>query len=134
MPPRTLETLTLASVSDIVIARQRARHWAIEMKFSLVEQTKIVTAASELARNTVEHGGGGTMVISTDGNRIRQALKLTFEDKGLGIADVEQAMRDGFTTSGGMGLGLGGSKRLMNQFEIDSRLGQGTRVTVTRWK
>jgi serine/threonine-protein kinase RsbT len=104
------------------------------MKFTLVDQTKIVTAASELARNTLQHGGGGSMTIEIAENGAYQGLRLTFEDKGPGIADVNQAMKDGFTTGGGMGLGLSGSKRLMSQFEIESNLGEGTRVTVTRWK
>jgi len=104
------------------------------MKFSLVDQTKIVTAASELARNTLQHGGGGHMVISMEENGIHTGLRLTFQDKGPGIADVEQAMKDGYTTAGGMGLGLSGSKRLMSQFEIETKVGEGTRVTVTRWK
>jgi serine/threonine-protein kinase RsbT len=134
MPSRKTETLPLASASDIVAARQTVRQWASEMKFSLVDQTKIVTAASELSRNTLQHGGGGTMIIAIDEGGIRQGLRLTFEDKGPGIADVEQAMRDGYTTTNGMGLGLGGSKRLMSQFEIETKVGEGTRVTVTKWK
>ena len=133
MPSRT-ETLPIQSASDIVAARQKVRQWALEMKFSLVDQTKIVTAASELARNTLQHGGGGKMAISLEENGIHQGLRMVFEDTGPGIADVEQAMRDGYTTGGGMGLGLSGSKRLMNQFEIQTKVGEGTRVTVTRWK
>jgi serine/threonine-protein kinase RsbT len=134
MPSRKTETLPLASASDIVAARQTVRQWASEMKFSLVDQTKIVTAASELSRNTLQHGGGGTMIIAIDEGGIRQGLRLTFEDKGPGIADVEQAMRDGYTTTNGMGLGLGGSKRLMSQFEIETKVEEGTRVTVIKWK
>jgi serine/threonine-protein kinase RsbT len=134
MPPRKTETLPLKSPSDVVAARQAVRHWATEMKFTLVDQTKIVTAASELARNAVQHGGGGIMILTIEENGLRQGLKLTFEDKGPGIPDVEQAMRDGFTTAGGMGLGLSGSKRLMNHFEIQTKVGEGTRVSVTRWK
>lgn len=134
MPPQKTETLPIKSASDVVVARQAVRHWASEMKFTLVDQTKIVTAASELARNALQHGGGGSMIIAVEENGLRQGLRLTFEDNGPGIADVEQAMRDGFTTAGGMGLGLSGSKRLMNQFEIQTKVGEGTRVTVTRWK
>ena len=134
MPPRKTETLPLKSPSDVVAARQAVRQWATEMKFTLVDQTKIVTATSELARNAVQHGGGGVMILTIEENGLRQGLKLTFEDKGPGIPDVEQAMRDGFTTAGGMGLGLSGSKRLMNHFEIETKVGEGTRVSVTRWK
>jgi serine/threonine-protein kinase RsbT len=134
MLPRTTEPFPIQSPSDILSARQLVREWCVEMRFSLVEQTKIVTAASELARNALQHGRGGTMVVAVEENGTRQGLRVTFEDKGPGIADVEQAMRDGFTTSGGMGLGLGGSKRLMNQFEIESKLGEGTRVSIIRWK
>ncbi|HUS18374.1 MAG TPA: anti-sigma regulatory factor [Terriglobales bacterium] len=133
MIPKT-ETLPIQSASDVVKARQAVRSWASEMRFSLVDQTKIVTAASELARNTLQHGGGGSMIMSIEENGIRQGLRLTFEDKGPGIPDVEVAMRDGYTTAGGMGLGLSGSKRLMNQFEIETKVGEGTRVTVIRWK
>lgn len=134
MPLREPETYSLKSASDVLAARQRVRLWTSDMKFSLVEQTKIVTAASELARNTVQHGGGGTMTLALIEKGTRQGMALTFEDKGPGIADLEQALRDGFTTTGGMGLGLSGSKRLMNQFEIQSKVGEGTRITVTRWK
>ena len=133
MPQKT-ETLRIQSASDVVAARQAVRSWASEMRFTLVDQTKIVTAASELARNTLQHGGGGSMTMSIEENGIRQGLRLTFEDKGPGIPDVEVAMRDGYTTAGGMGLGLSGSKRLMNDFAIETEVGQGTRVTVIRWK
>ncbi len=134
MAPQKTETLPIKTASDIVAARQAVRLWAAEMKFSLVDQTKIVTATSELARNTVQHGGGGHMVMSIVESGIHQGLHLVFEDKGPGIADVEAAMRDGFTTAGGMGLGLSGSKRLMSQFTIETKVGEGTRVAVTRWK
>jgi serine/threonine-protein kinase RsbT len=134
MLPRGTESFPIQSASDVLSARQVVREWCSQMNFSLVEQTKIVTAASELARNALQHGGGGTMVVAVEESGTRLGLKLTFEDKGPGIADVEQAMRDGFTTSGGMGLGLGGSKRLMNQFEIESKIGEGTRVSIIRWK
>jgi serine/threonine-protein kinase RsbT len=134
MLPRSTETLRIQSASDILSARRIVREWCSEMKFSLVEQTKIVTAASELGRNTLQHGRGGMMTVAAEQNGDRHGLRLTFQDNGPGIANIEQAMRDGFTTSGGMGLGLGGSKRLMNQFEIESKVGEGTRVTVIRWK
>ena len=104
------------------------------MKFTLVDQTKLVTAASELARNALEHGKGGHMVIEKVENSPKNGLKLVFEDKGPGIKDIEAALRDGFTTGGGMGLGLGGSKRLVNDFQIESEPGKGTRITVVRWK
>jgi serine/threonine-protein kinase RsbT len=128
------ETVPIASSSDVVLARQKVRQWALEMKFTLVDQTKLVTAASELARNALEHGKGGHMVIERVENSIKSGLKLVFEDQGPGISDVDAALRDGFTTGGGMGLGLGGSKRLVNEFQIVSEPGKGTRVTVVRWK
>ncbi|OAI57472.1 anti-sigma regulatory factor [Acidobacteria bacterium SCGC AG-212-P17] len=128
------ETVPIASSADVVLARQKVRQWAIEMKFTLVDQTKLVTAASELARNALEHGKGGRMVIEQVENSIKSGLKLVFEDRGPGISDMEAALRDGFTTGGGMGLGLGGSKRLVNDFQLESEPGKGTRVTVVRWK
>ena len=128
------EAVPIASSSDVVLARQKVRQWAMEMKFSLVDQTKLVTAASELARNALDHGKGGRMVIEQVENSIKNGLKLIFEDQGPGIADIEEALKDGFTTGGGMGLGLGGSKRLVNDFHIDSEPGKGTRITIVRWK
>jgi serine/threonine-protein kinase RsbT len=128
------ETVPIASSSDVVLARQKVRQWALEMKFSLVDQTKLVTAASELARNALEHGKGGHMVIEQVQNSVKNGLKLVFEDQGPGIADIDAALRDGYTTAGGMGLGLGGSKRLVNDFHIESEPGKGTRITVVRWK
>ena len=114
--------------------RKTVREWAISCGFSLVDQTKIVTAASELARNAVRYGGGGTLRLEALNDGPRRGLRLVFEDQGPGIADVEQALRDGFTTGGGLGLGLGGARRLANEFEIDSRPGAGTRVAITRWR
>jgi len=115
--------------------RQWVRARAIGIGLNLVDQTKIVTAASELARNIIEHGGGeGHVHFEVVTNNSRNGIQLTFEDKGPGIADIEQALKDGFTSGGGLGLGLGGSKRLVNQFEIASRVGEGTRITITRWK
>lgn len=128
------ETVPIQNSSDVVMVRQRVRAWAIEMKFSLVEQTKIVTAASELGRNTLEHGGGGTLELSLIVNQGRQGIRLSFRDQGPGIPDVGLALKDGYSTGPGMGLGLGGSKRLMNEFEIDSKPGGGTTVTAIRWK
>lgn len=128
------ETVPIKNDSDVVGVRQRVRSWTIEMKFSLVDQTKIVTAASELARNTLEHGRGGELEIAVVENGVRRGLRLTFSDNGPGIADIKQALTDGFTTGQGMGLGLGGSKRLMNEFEIRSQPGGGTTVTAIRWK
>jgi serine/threonine-protein kinase RsbT len=134
MIPGKPETVPIQSSSDVVLARQKVRQWAIEMKFTLVDQTKLVTAASELARNALEHGKGGHMVIEKVANSVKDGLKLVFEDKGPGIPDIETALRDGFTSGGGMGLGLGGSKRLVNDFHIESEPGKGTRITVVRWK
>jgi serine/threonine-protein kinase RsbT len=128
------ETMPVRSQEDIVIVRQAVRKWAIDAGFSLVDQTKIVTAASELARNTVIYGGGGTVRLEHLEAGSRRGLRLTFEDKGPGILDIEQAMKDGFTSGSGLGLGLSGAKRLSNEFEIFSQQGEGTRVSITRWK
>ncbi|HWG50635.1 MAG TPA: anti-sigma regulatory factor [Candidatus Acidoferrales bacterium] len=128
------ETVPIKNSSDVVAARQKVRHWAQELKFTLVDQTKLVTAASELARNTLDHGKGGEMSIDVVEDLSRTGLKLSFEDQGPGIPDIAAALRDGFTTGSGMGLGLGGSKRLVNDFEIHSEVGKGTRVCVVRWK
>jgi serine/threonine-protein kinase RsbT len=128
------ETLPIQNSSDVVLARQKVRQWAQELRFTLVDQTKLVTAASELARNTLDHGRGGRMVIDIVENLSRTGLQLVFEDQGPGIPDIQAALRDGFTTGSGMGLGLGGSKRLVSDFDIQSQPGQGTRVTVVRWK
>jgi serine/threonine-protein kinase RsbT len=128
------ETLSIQNSSDVVLARQKVRQWAQELRFTLVDQTKLVTAASELARNTLDHGKGGHMTIDIVENLTKTGLKLVFEDQGPGIPDIGVALRDGFTTGSGMGLGLGGSKRLVNDFEIQSQPGQGTRITVVRWK
>jgi serine/threonine-protein kinase RsbT len=128
------DPIPILASEHIVIARQAVRQWAIELGFNLVDQTKIVTAASELARNTLQHGGGGRMRIESLSDRGRRGLRLTFEDEGPGIADIPLAMKEGYTTAGGMGLGLPGAKRLSNDFSISSAPGQGTRVTITRWK
>lgn len=128
------QILSLQSDGDVVKARQLVREWTAEAKFNLVEQTKLITAASELARNTIIHGGGGTLRMETLNNGARTGLRLTFEDQGPGIPDIELAMRDGYTTGSGLGLGLGGAKRLVNEFQIHSETGKGTRITVIRWK
>jgi serine/threonine-protein kinase RsbT len=127
------ETIPVVSEADMVSVRRRVREVAAKVGLSLVDQTKLVTAASELARNTLIYGGGGSMELeSLNGPRL--GIRLTFVDHGPGIANIELALRDGFTTGSGLGLGLGGSKRLVNEFEIDSTPGKGTRVAVTRWK
>jgi serine/threonine-protein kinase RsbT len=128
------EKLPVQASEDVVRVRQAVRAWAIELGFSLVDQTKIVTAASELARNTVVYGGGGTVELESLSEGARRGLRLTFTDQGPGIADIEAALRDGFTTGGGLGLGLGGARRLSSEFEIRSQPGAGTTVRITRWK
>lgn len=128
------ELMDVRSENDIVVVRQVVRKWAVDQGLGLVDQTKIVTAASELARNTVAYGGGGTLCLEAVQDGARRGIRLTFEDRGPGIADLALALRDGYTTGTGMGLGLGGSKRLVNEFDIWSQPGEGTRVTVTRWR
>ena len=128
------ETFPIATSDDVVKVRQTARMWAAELKFSLVDQTKFVTATSELARNTLEHGGGGSMTAEIVESGLRKGIRLTFTDSGPGIANIELALKDGYTTGGGMGLGLSGSKRLVNEFYINSEVGRGTVVTIIRWK
>jgi serine/threonine-protein kinase RsbT len=127
------EKLELTTEPDIVSARRKVRDAAAAIHFSLVNQTKLVTAASELARNTLIYGGGGHMLLEVL-NGERTGIRLTFEDKGPGIADIETSLRDGFTTGSGLGLGLGGSKRLVNEFEITSKIGEGTRIVIVKWK
>lgn len=134
MPVLKNDTMPVRSETDVVLVRQAVRKWAAEIAFSLVDQTKIVTAASELARNTLIHGGGGTVRLEALTEGVRKGLRLTFEDQGPGISDIELALKDGYTTGTGLGLGLSGSKRLMPEFQIASRVGEGTRVTVARWK
>jgi serine/threonine-protein kinase RsbT len=128
------ETVPIRSSADVVIVRQAVRSAATELGFSLVDQTKMVTAASELARNTLDYGGGGSMLLQTLNDGMRKGLKLLFEDHGPGIPDVQMALKDGFTTGAGLGLGLGGARRLVNDFDIQSKVGEGTRITITRWK
>ena len=128
------DTAPVHGSDEVVRVRHLVRKHAVELGFSLVEQTKIVTAASELARNMVDYGGGGNLLVEAFEDGARKGLRLVFEDKGPGIPDIDQALRDGFTTGNGMGLGLGGARRLSNQFEIKSAPGEGTRVTIVRWK
>ena len=133
MTPLRSETLPVRTEADILLVRQLVRERAAELGFGVLSQTKLLTAASELGRNTLIHGEGGKMILETFVESDRRGVRLTFEDQGPGIADLEQAMTDGFTTKRGMGLGLGGSRRLVNEFEVVSRVGEGTRVTATRW-
>ena len=128
------ESLSVRTSADVVGVRHLVRKLAIEIALSLVEQTKVVTAASELARNMIDYGGGGTMTAERLDDGIRKGLRLIFEDHGPGIADLDAALRDGFTTGAGMGLGLGGARRLSTEFEIKTAPGEGTRVTIVRWK
>jgi serine/threonine-protein kinase RsbT len=126
--------LAVRTAEDIVRMRHVVREQAIALGFSLVDQTKLVTAASELARNILNYGGGGEMQLARLSDNGRTGLRLVFADQGPGIADIDLAMKDGYTTGGGMGLGLGGAKRLSSEFKIESRVGAGTKVTITRWK
>jgi serine/threonine-protein kinase RsbT len=128
------DTLPVRTPEDVVRVRQAVRSWAVEIGLNLIDQTKIVTAASEIARNTLDYGGGGDVQLQHVHNGIKKGLRLTFEDKGPGIADIEKAMRDGYTTGSGLGLGLSGAKRLSSEFEISSKPGEGTRISLTRWK
>jgi|SRR5678809_530990 serine/threonine-protein kinase RsbT len=128
------DRIDLHSVESIIKARQIVRDCAIMQGFSLVDQTKLVTAASELARNTLIHGGGGEMHIEVIIDGARRGVRATFVDHGPGIPDIDQAMRDGYTSKGGLGLGLGGAKRLVNKFAVTSTVGEGTTVTIERWR
>jgi len=127
------DSLQIATDDDIVRVRRRVRDWAVSLGFSLVDQTKLVTAASELARNTLIYGRGGTLTLEEVLNNRKRGLRLTFEDQGPGIADVDLALKDGFTTGNGLGLGLSGARRLSQDFTITSRPGEGTRVVIARW-
>ena len=129
-----LEELALRGGEDVVRLRKVVRERAIAAGFSLVDQTKIVTAASEIGRNTVQYGGGGRVLIAAVGDARRRGLRLEFIDQGPGIADIARALEDGYTTGGGLGLGLSGAKRLSSEFEIESAPGQGTRVALIRWR
>ncbi len=128
------DVMPLRSEQDIVLARQNVRKLTQELTFSIVDQTKFVTAASELARNTLIYGGGGELHWEIVHEGMRKGLRLTFRDEGPGIPDLEQAMTDGWTSGSGLGMGLSGSKRLVNEFDIESAPGRGTKVVITRWK
>jgi serine/threonine-protein kinase RsbT len=128
------EALPIRSSEDIVMVRQKVREWSIQQGFSLVDQTKIVTAASELARNALQHGQGGEAQLEALNDGARRGLRLTFVDNGPGIVDLHLALKDGYSTGGGLGLGLSGAKRLSDEFMIDSAPGAGTKVTIARWK
>ena len=131
---RKSSTLPIRTEGDVVMVRLAVRALAAELRFSLVDQTKLVTAASELARNALIYGGGGDALVEglEDGGRV--GVRVTFTDQGPGIPDLAQAMQDGYTTGGGLGLGMGGAKRLVNDFDVDSAPGRGTRITITRWR
>ena len=134
MPLLKRELLPIRTETDVVLVRQAMRRLCIEQGFSLVEQTKLVTAASEIARNTLEYGGGGETVLECHLDGARKGVRAVFTDQGPGIPDIAEALRDGFTTGGGMGHGLGGAKRLVEQFDIQSTVGKGTTVSIARWK
>lgn len=134
MPTLKSEVQLVTTENDIVYVRQNVRKWAVEMKFSLVDQTKVVTAASELARNLLKYGGGGEVRLEQLQEGSRMGLRLKFVDQGPGIPDIEQALRDGFTSGNGMGLGLGGARRLVTDFDIQSVVGEGTTVTTIKWR
>lgn len=127
------ESLPIRTSEDVVLVRTSVRKLATEMRFGIVDQTKIVTAASEIARNTLDYGRGGNMLMESLSNGPKKGLRLIFIDQGPGIRDIEQALSDGFTSGNGMGLGLGGTRRLMDEFEIASKLNEGTTVTITKW-
>jgi serine/threonine-protein kinase RsbT len=134
MATTKIDRVTIRKSEDVVRVRQQTRLSAVAAGLSLVDQTKIITAASELARNTLDYGGGGEVIIEVRQDGGRSGIKLVFEDHGPGIPDVAQALKDGFTSGSGLGLGLGGARRLSNEFAIESKVGVGTKVTVTRWK
>jgi serine/threonine-protein kinase RsbT len=134
MPAESHETLDIRSSADVVSVRQATRALAERVGFSLVDLTKLVTAASELARNTIDYGGGGTVRLDLVENGVRRGVRLTFEDQGPGIPDLALALKDGYTSGTGLGLGLGGARRLVNDFTIESSPGAGTRIVIARWK
>ena len=129
-----VERLTIRSSEDVVKVRQHVRIFAVEAGLSLVDQTKIITAASELARNTLDYGGGGEAIAEVVDDSGRTGVRLIFEDHGPGIPDIQLALKDGFTSGSGLGLGLGGARRLSNEFSIESTVGMGTKITIARWK
>jgi serine/threonine-protein kinase RsbT len=134
MPTTRTDSLEIRSSDDVVRVRQQTRALAVAAGLSLVDQTKIITAASELARNTLDYGGGGEVRMEVVEESGRRGVRMVFEDRGPGIPDIAQAMRDGFTSGAGLGLGLGGAKRLSNEFKIESAPGAGTKITIGRWK
>ena len=127
------ESIELKAEMDMLRARQAVRTCALELGFKLIDQTKIVTAASELARNTLIYGKGGTMHLEAIHDGLRKGIRLIFEDQGPGIPDIQRALQDGYTSGSGMGMGLGGSRRLVTDFEIQSKVGEGTRITIAKW-
>lgn len=127
------ERLTVASDQDVVRVRQLVRTFAVDVKLSLVDQTKLVTAASELARNTLVYGGGGSVEVERITNGRRNGIKIVFADEGPGIVDVDLALTDGYTTGGGLGLGLSGARRLVDEFELDTAVGRGTKISIVKW-
>ncbi len=134
MATTLLERLSIRNGSDVVAVRHAVRTHAARLGFSLIDQTKLVTAASELARNAYDYGGGGEVTLDALNEGSRRALRVTFEDNGPGIPDVQLALKDGYTTGNGLGLGLGGAKRLVNEFNIESKVGRGTKVVIARWR
>ena len=130
----TSEQIELRSSDHVVTVRQAARKYAVQLGFNIVDQTKIVTASSELARNTVDYGGGGIATIEVLQDDRKSGVRLIFEDQGPGIPDIERALTDGYTSGNGMGLGLGGARRLSHEFDIDSKPGEGTKITIVRWR
>lgn len=134
MPIIKREALQIQNETDIVKARQVVRNWSVEFRFGLVDQTKLITAASEIARNTVRYGRGGTLQLEALQEEMKVGLRLIFEDHGPGIPNISLAMTDGYTSGTGLGMGLPGAKRLSNEFEISSKIGEGTRVVLTKWK
>lgn len=128
------ETMTIVREIDVIPFRNRLKEYAVKVGMSLVNQTKIITAASELARNMLKYAGGGVAIIEVVSKGRENGIKLTFADKGPGIADIKMAMKDGFSTGKSLGLGLPGTRRLVSEFDIVSELGKGTTVTVTKWK
>ena len=134
MPTVRHERLTVKGSDEVVGVRQAVRDFALDARLSLVDQTKLITAASELARNMVVYGGGGDVTIEQVESEGRSGVRVTIEDRGPGIPDIPQALRDGFTSGGGLGLGLGGAKRLVHDFDLKSKVSEGTTVIITRWK
>lgn len=132
-PPGARETVPITGDQDVVRVRQLVRTLAVAVKLSLVDQTKLVTAASELARNTLIYGGGGTAEVSTVDSGRRRGIRIVFADRGPGIADLDLALTDGYTTGDGLGLGLSGARRLVDEFDIQTVVGKGTCITVTKW-